>query len=637
MTNVNLSYDYIAAFFLLMLLIWYFTEKKVPLRSYRYFAYVLVTAFGATVLEILAYKFVELERVFPYQVAYTALSAQMLCIHSFITCIANYLLSLAYVDSQKNPILRYLFVISWIIIVFICGLNPFFMWAANLEGNVYTMKGIGFVLYGIDAVMVALMGWVLIAKRQNFKFLKKTIAIFLFVCTIVAGIAQELQFAPMLNLAIALFCLVLYLFGQGPEVDIDKTTGQFSRKFFGKYLKDRYISKKAFSLLVIDLDDFRLINQSYGVATGDVLLQQVGEYLENMHKSNTVFHHGADQFCVVIDKGDVLAKDLAEAILKRFEKPWVQEKLEIMMSATVCVFECPGDADKPERLVEIIDYTMEMAKSINKGRITYASELDLDFEKSQVSKNIERAVKDAIAGRSIMVYYQPIYSVEKQCYNSAEALARLYDEKLGWIAPDVFITTAEKTGLIIELGEMIIHKVCNFIKENDLSKTTIKYIDINISPLQLLQKGFAKKMLEIMKQYEVEPWQINVEITETAMMTSSAVVSENLKELVKNNISISLDDYGSGYASINYINSMPFKTIKLDKDIVQASFEEHKARITMEHTIRMLNALELSIIAEGVETQEMKDELVGFGCHYLQGWYYSKAVPEEDFMKLINV
>lgn len=637
MTNVNLSYDYMAAFFLLMLLIWYFTEKKVPLRSYRYFAYVLVTAFGATVLEVVAYMLAESSTLFPYRLTYTVLSAQMLCIHSFITCMANYLLSLAYVDSQKNPILKYLFVTSWGVIVFICGLNPFFMWAATLEGNVYAMKGIGFVLYGIDAVMVVLIGWVLIARRQNFKFLKRTIAVFLFACAIIAGIAQELQFAPMLNLVIALLCLVLYLFGQGPEVDIDKTTGQFSRKFFGKYLKDRFISKKAFSLLVIDLDDFRFINQNYGIVTGDIMLQQVGAYLENMQTSNTVFHYGADQFCVVVDKGDVKTEDVAAAIVQRFEKPWILEKLEIMMSATVCIYECPGDADKPSRLVEIIDYTMEMAKSINKGRITRASELDLDVEKSQISKNIERAVKDAIADGSVMVYYQPIYSVDKQCYNSAEALARLYDEKLGWIAPDVFITTAEKTGQIIELGEMIIHKVCRFIKESDLAATSIEYIDVNISPLQLMQKGFADKMLEIMKQYEVKPSQINIEITETAMMTSSAVASENLRALVESDISISLDDYGSGYASINYINSMPFKTIKLDKDIVWASFKEHKARVTMEHTIRMLNALELSIIAEGVETREMKEELEQFGCHYLQGWYYSKAVSEEEFVELIRV
>lgn len=633
MSYVNLSYNYIAIFFLFMLLYWYIMEKKVPLRSYRYFAYVLVTAFGATLLEIITYKMALHENRFSFPMTYTILSIQMLFIHSLFTCLTNYLLGLAEVDIKRNRKLRAVFVISWILIAVICGLNPVFEWAATLVGNVYAIKGIGFLLYGIDAVMVFLMAWVLIARRQKFRFIKKSIAIFLFVCAVAAGIAQELNATPMLNLAISLFCLVFYLFGQGPEVDIDKTTGIFNRTFFGKYLKDRFVSAEPFSLIVLDLDDFRFINQNYGMLIGDVLLQQVGAYLEGLHQVNTVFRYGADQFAAVIDKDVAIAYDTAEEILKRFGNPWEHEQLEIMMSATLCVIECPQDADNREKLLEIIDYTMETAKSFGKGKITFASEIDL--EKSKSFKNVEKAVKEAIAEERVRVYYQPIFSLKKRRYNCAEALARLYDPKLGWIPPDVFITVAEKTGLIIELGEIILHNVCRFIKENNLAETGIEYIDINVSPLQLMQKGFAYKMLDIMKQYGVDASQINVEITETAMMTSFAVVNENIMELVENNIALSLDDYGSGYANINYLISMPFKFIKLDKDLVQASFEDEKARITLEHTIKMLNALDLSIIAEGVETEEMRNELKKFGCHYLQGWYYSKAVAEDAFLEKI--
>ena len=304
------------------------------------------------------------------------------------------------------------------------------------------------------------------------------------------------------------------------------------------------------------------------------------------------------------------------------------------MSATICIVDCPEDANSAEGVVEVINYAMEAAKKNNKGKIIHAHEIEL--EKIQTAKSIEKIVKDAIAADTIMVYYQPIYSVKKKCYNSAEALARLYDEKLGWIPPDVFITTAEKCGLIIELGELILHKVCRFIKENELSKSTVEYIEVNVSPLQLMQKGFADKMLGIMKQYDVAPSQINVEITETAMMASFAIVDENLTKLIDNKIAISLDDYGSGYATINYINKIPFELIKIDRMIIQDAFKERKAGITLAHTVSMLNALELSIVAEGVETEDMRDILIDFGCQYLQGWYYSKAVSETEFMQLIN-
>lgn len=634
MIVTNLSYDYIAAFFLFMLLIWYLTEKKVPLRSYRCFFYVLVSAFGATLLEIITYALAMKGDAVPFTLSYFILSIQMLFIHTFFTCITNYLLMLAWVDTKSNRMLKYIFVISWVLIVVICLLNPILGWAANLTNGVYSIKGIGFVLYGIDAIMVILMGWVLVAKRQNFTFLRKTIVIFLFVSAVAAGIAQEFNFAPMLNLVIAMFCMVLYLFGQGPEVDIDKLTKQFSRKFFVTYVKDRFMDKKAFSLIVLDLDDFKYINQSYGVATGDILLQQIGEYLETMSQNHRVFHYGADQFCVVLENGKTTAVDVANEIVERFGKSWMLDKLEIVISATLCIVDCPRDADNPEKLVEIIDYTMENAKEVCKGSVAYAA--DIDFEKSHTFKEVERAVKDAIATRSIMVHYQPIYSTEKQCYISAEALARLYDEKLGWIAPDVFIEIAEKSGLIIELGEIILHKVCSFIKESNLKQTGIEYIEVNVSSLQLMQSGFANRLLDIMKQYDVDASQINIEITETAMMTSYAVVSDNLLKFEENNITISLDDYGSGYANINYLNTMPFKFIKLDRDMIWAAFKEEKARITLEYTIKMLNALKLQIIAEGVETEEMRDELIRFGCHYLQGWYYSKAVPEEVFKAMIE-
>jgi len=381
------------------------------------------------------------------------------------------------------------------------------------------------------------------------------------------------------------------------------------------------------------LDDFKFINQNYGVDVGDVLLYQVGKFLEGMKPSGLVFHFNADQFCVIVDRRKHSANAMAEDIKERFLTPWSLENQEVMMSATICIVDCPEDANSADSLIEVIDYAMESAKNINKGKIIHAHEIDL--EKIQMAKSVEKVVKNAIAKDKIMVYYQPIYSVEKKGYNSAEALARLYDEQLGWISPDLFITIAERSGLIIELGELILHKVCSFIKNNELAKTSIEYIEINVSPLQLMQKGFADKMLDIMKQYEVSPSQINVEITETAMLTSLAIVDENLSKLVKNNIAISLDDYGSGYANINYINRMPFELIKIDRTIVQDSFKEKKAGITLEHTVAMLNALELDIVAEGVETEEMRDLLVDFGCQYLQGWYYSKAVSETEFMQLI--
>ena len=523
MANLNLSYDYAAAFFLLMLMVWYITEKKVPLKSYRLFFYVILTAFFATILEIMTFEMLRFSDRIPFDVIYTVMSWQMFFIHTFITCLAYCMLNMAHVDVRKNKKILKLFMVSWVMLIVICLFNPQLQWAAKLGEKGYTEIGVGYLLYFIDVLMLLIMAWLLIRKKNDFKFLTTPLIAFLIISATVAGIAQVLNYAFMLNLAITVFLLVMYLFQQSPDAVTDKLTEQFSRLFLGEYLKDCFIEEKIFSVIVVDLDDFKFINQNYGVNVGDVLLHHVGKYLEGMKPSGLVFHFEADQFCVIVDRRKYSANVMAEEIKERFATPWQLENQEVMMSATICIVDCPEDANSADSLVEVIDYAMEASKKSNKGKVTHAHEIDL--EKIQMAKTVEKVVKAAIAKDNIMVYYQPIYSVKKKGYNSAEALARLYDEQLGWIPPDLFITIAEKSGLIIELGELILHKVCSFIKDNELSKTSIEYIEINVSPLQLMQKGFADKMLDIMRQYDVSPSQINVEITETAMMTSFAIVN----------------------------------------------------------------------------------------------------------------
>ena len=164
----------------------------------------------------------------------------------------------------------------------------------------------------------------------------------------------------------------------------------------------------------------------------------------------------------------------------------------------------------------------------------------------------------------------------------------------------------------------------------------MKYIEVNISPVQLIQQNFADRVKQILEEYEVLPSQINIEITETATVNGTTIISDNINALVDYGISFSLDDYGSGNANIDYINHMPFKIIKIDKYIIWDSFKNNKAGVTLEYTIGMLKALELYIVAEGVETEEMKIQLEEIGCHYLQGWYYSKAVPAEEFIGILQ-
>lgn len=635
MTNWNLSFDYAAVFFLVLIVVWYLNEKRIPLRSHRAFLGLVVTTFLATGLEIIATWMAREVNVVGYERFYAVLTLQTLAINFVPIVFTLYLLLLAHIDLKKHKGLSLFFRLSIMTDLVIVVLNPKLKWAFTFENEMYQIDRVGMVMYAIDAVMIVICIATMIMAKENFLFVRMIPLAFNVLCGIAACFMQIFLYIPMLNFMLAAVCMTLYYYQQNPGTVTDAVTKQFNRKFFGEYVRGAFSDNKTFGVIMVAMDDFKFINKTYGVNNGDHLLYQVGQFLGQIDAAKTVFRFGSDQFCVVLNKNVQGMPEMAEQIQSRFYHPWFDEgQTAIMMSASICCIECPKDAASLGDLIEIMDYSMSIAKKTQKGRVTLASEVNLD--KIRQDKAIEKAVKLAIDRDELQVYYQPIFSVSKGVYNSAEALVRLHDEELGWISPEDFIPIAEKNGMILEMGEMILEKVCRFIRDFHLAETTVEYIEVNISPVQLVQLNFADRVKQIMEKYNVHPDQINIEITETATLNSVATVNDNINRLVDYGISFSLDDYGSGYANIDYINKMPFKIIKIDKFIVWDSFKNSKAGITLEYTIGMLNALELYIVAEGVENEEMKQRLAEFGCHYMQGWYYSKAIPEQEFIQLIS-
>ncbi|MBE5941578.1 MAG: bifunctional diguanylate cyclase/phosphodiesterase [Lachnospiraceae bacterium] len=636
MTDWNLAFDYAAIFILILISVWYLHEKRIPMKRHAFFWVFLNTVLFATIFEIgatLAARYVD---IIGYNTFFVILTLQSVFIDLTPLSLAYYLLLNSHTDFVKRRWVPRLFQGCAFVIIAAVVSNYFYRWVFVFEQGKFQVLWGSLITYGIDAAMVITSFVTILRHKQKFAFLKASPLSFNFVCGVLACIFQLVLYVPMLNLMLTLLCLTLFYYQQNTSMVIDGVTKQFNRKFLGEYISNAFYEEKSFGVIVVAMDDFKMINKTYGVDTGDNLLLQVGSFLEQLKFGQLVFRFGSDQFCVILQKNQDTIEKVAKDIEDRFCHPWYPKgEVSVMMSASICCMTCPKDAGSFGELVEVIDYSMAVAKKTKKGCITNVDEVEL--ERIQRDKAIEKAIKVAVDREDLMVYYQPIFSVEKGVYNSAEALVRLNDEKLGWISPDEFIPIAEKNGLIIEMGDIIFKKVCQFIRDFELAKTAVEYIEVNISPVQLMQFDFADRIIALMEQFDVKPEQINMEITETANMSIAAVIEKNILKLVEYGISLSLDDYGSGNANIGYINQLPFKIIKIDKGIIWDSFKNSKAGTTLEYTIGMLNALDLFIVAEGVETKEMMERLAEFGCHYMQGWYYSKAVPDSEFMKLIEM
>lgn len=635
MTYWNLSFDAMAMFFILLIFVWYFSEKRIPLRNHRVFLYLLVIVFLATGLEITATIMARNMNECGYDAFYFVLTIQTLAINLVPITFSYYLLLLTHIDFGRHKVIRVVYLVCLIADSIIIILNPFLHWAFTFENDRYQVAAAGLVLYFVDFIMICFCIVTIIKARTSFLFLKILPLTFNIVCGVFACVCQIVFYFPILNCTLAAICLTLYHYQQNSGTVLDSVTGLFNRKFMGDFIQNKYISGKEFGIVVVALDDFKFVNKTYGVESGDHLLNQLSNFLERSTMGNVVFRFGSDQFCIVVNKKHGSVTTIADTIKERFQHPWYDDHdIPIMMSSSICCIECPEDARNYRELIEVIDYSMSIAKKTRKGLITYTSDIDLD--KIKRDKSIERAVRLAISKNELLVYYQPIFSVTKGVYNSAEALVRLKDPELGWISPEEFIPISEKNGLIVEMGEIILEKVCHFIQKFKLDQTTIEYIEINISPIQMIQPDFADRAISILEKHNIKPSQINMEITETATVTSASAVMNNIQRLVNYGIAFSLDDFGSGNANISYINKMPFKIIKIDKYLIWDSFKSSTAGITLEYTISMLNALKLNIVAEGIETEEMKNQLAEFGCHYMQGWYYSKAVPDNEFVALLG-
>ncbi len=636
MLNWDLAYDYAAIYLLLIIIMWYFHEKRIPLASHRTFLVALSAVFASTGLEIVSTKLAQTTGTAGSTAFWVTSTLQHLALNAIPLLFAYYVLQIVHINAKQMLQAKWMLSVCGVVDVAVLVTNPYTNWVYEVDEEWYIYDYGVSVLITVAILVIVASSVVAICRVNHTLFAKTMVVMFHILLVVIAVIMQLKTHVLFLNFVTATVCLTLYYYLQNPNGVIDTVTKQFNRRFLGEYLHTFFVNEKPFGIVVVAMDDFKFINKTYGVENGDNLLRQIGAFMDKLPFAKTVFRLGADQFCIVLYKELDQIDNVAQTIHERFRHPWYSEnQIGIMMSASICCVNCPADASAYGQLIEVMDYSMSMAKRLKKGMITYAK--DYDLGKIKQDKAFEKAVKQALDRDELMVYYQPIFSVQKGVYNSAEALVRLHDAQLGWISPEDFIPIAERNGMIIEMGEVILDKVCRFIHDFKLAQTTVEYIEVNISPVQLMQQHFSDRVKQIMEKYDVRPEQINIEITETATISMADTVNANIMDLVQYGIKFSLDDYGSGYANIDYINHMPFSIIKLDKYIIWDAFKSTKAGITLKHTIGMLNELELHIVAEGVETAEMRDHLADIGCHYMQGWYYSKAVSDTEFIHLIEM
>lgn len=386
-------------------------------------------------------------------------------------------------------------------------------------------------------------------------------------------------------------------------------------------------------LMFLDLDRFKIVNDSLGHTMGDRLLKYVSEKLKKcVGNEALISRQGGDEFAILLEHtSKEKAKSVAERILQTMSELFVIDGTEIYVTTSVGMSFYPDDGEDVGVLLSKADVAMYQAK--RQGRNNYQT-YDLVLDRKALEKlQIENELRKALERNEFELHYQPIVNLCVNKVIGAEALLRWNNEKCGNVPPNQFIPIAEETGLIVQIGEWVLKTALLQLKswrEQGMDPLTIS---VNLSIRQFYQPNLIQMVRENLQETGVDPGCLTIEVTESMTMDVEAA-SFILHELKKLGVNISIDDFGTGYSSLNYLKRFPIDYLKIDRSFIQDIAKSKSDENIATTIILMAHNLGLSVIAEGVETQEQLKLLKQHKCHEAQGYYFSKPVPAEEFMNI---
>jgi diguanylate cyclase (GGDEF)-like protein/PAS domain S-box-containing protein len=390
------------------------------------------------------------------------------------------------------------------------------------------------------------------------------------------------------------------------------------------------------AVLFLDLDRFKVVNDSLGHMAGDILLIEIARRIEGcVRPGDTVARLGGDEFVVLCEdiKDIEVAKGVAERIQSALSLPVKLEGTEIFPTASIGIAMTTMGYNKPEDVLRDADITMYQAKT--SGKAQYAVFDSSMRQKALAQLHIEIDLRKALEHNEFRIFYQPIISLKTNSIVSLEALLRWNHPHRGIIPPSEFIPIAEETGLIAAIGEWVLRKACaQLCTWNEKTSTPIR-VAVNISGVQLRDPGFADIVLSILNETGLPTSMLDLEVTETTLMAQDQSAVQMLSKLQSKGIHVCLDDFGTGYSSLNCIQNLPIDVLKVDRSFI-CRIESDEEQIKIVETILHLGKnLGIEVIAEGVETDDQLTSLKAIKCEHYQGFLYSKPIAEEEVESLI--
>lgn len=421
----------------------------------------------------------------------------------------------------------------------------------------------------------------------------------------------------------------------------DALTGLSNRTLFidhaNQALKNHKSTETLLAFYFFDIDNFKFINDSLGHTKGDILLQMVGARLKRvMTEVDTVARFGGDEFAIL--KVDVpnksAAAEFAQKILDILSQPFHIMGRDLFTTISMGIALSPNDGISSSELLKNSDMAMYKAKELGRNNYKfYTNELILRSEKRLY---IENSLRKAIQNEELLLFFQPKISTVTNQVCGAEALIRWKHPERGWVPPVEFIPVAEDSGIIERIGDWVLEEACQLKKEWKKQNLPAFPVSINVSGKQLARANWSHRVQSTILQYDINPEEIELELTESSIMENPEKSIEAFEYLSGLGIKVSIDDFGTGYSSLSYLKKINADVLKIDRSFVIDLELNEDDRAICKAIINMAHSLGMEVIAEGVENHAQRDLLHDLGCHMIQGYLYSKPLPALDFVEFVK-
>lgn len=421
----------------------------------------------------------------------------------------------------------------------------------------------------------------------------------------------------------------------------DELTGLPNRGFFQELIAHAIAKSQdkssRLAVLFLDLNRFKNINDTLGHAAGDALLQTLALHLkENLRSNDIVSHFGGDRFTILLQ--DVCDRqDCIHAIRKIqdvFATAYSVAEREIFLSANIGVSLYPDDGQDPQALLKYADAALHQSKvQSTNAYCFFKSGMDRCAEQAL---DMETELRQALEQGQFCLYYQPIVDLEKTRIVNFEALLRWRKPDGGLVPPLRFLPLLEETGLIKEVGEWVLREACTMAREWDGIGPQAPAVSVNISSAQLTDPDFGKRVFHILAEYGLEPDRLELELTESMLVERCGVAVDNINCLAEMGVRLAIDDFGTGYSSLSYLNRFPIHTLKIDRSFIQDISDDGQGAAVARTIVTLGQALQLRVVAEGVETYAQLQMLKAWGCGAVQGYLFSRPVASQEVVALLQ-